>query len=221
MTSKASPRPAGRPSKAARDPDRSRRELLSAAAKLFARDGFEATSVERICDRAGLSKGTFYWTFSSKDELLHELLEERVEEPLRQAAQLIATSGPERDMSVEASRTLAEFLRADRTAVVLDDEFWRRALRDRPTRERYSRRQRDLRRAFTEALEARAEHLGAPAFDTPTEHVAIAYLALLSGIARSRLVDPRGIPDGLYGEMVALIFQGLIYRAERSGSSAS
>jgi AcrR family transcriptional regulator len=215
MAAKASPRPSGRPRKVTRDPKRSRRDLLSAAAELFARDGLEATSVERICDRAGLSKGTFYWNFSSKDELLHELLEERVEEPLRQAAELIATSGPDRDMSAEASRILVEFLRADRTALVLDDEFWRRALRDRATRERYVRRQRDLRRAFTEALRARAEHLGAPAFDTPPEHVAIAYLALLSGIARSRLIDPAGIPDGLYGEIVALVFQGLLYRAQR------
>ena len=57
---------------------------------------------------------------------------------------------------------LAEFMHGDRTAVVLDDEFWRRALRDRAVRERYARRQRELRAALTDVLRARASELGAP-----------------------------------------------------------
>jgi AcrR family transcriptional regulator len=188
--------------------------LLAAAAELFARDGFEVTSVAGICGRAGLSKGTFYWNFESKDELLLAVLEERVEMPLRKATQALAGVARDQDMSAEANRMLVEFVRADRAAVVLDDEFWRRALRDRGVRERYAWRQRELRAALTKVLRTRASELGTPEPGPPPEHVAIALLALISGIMRSRLVDPDAMPDGLFGEIAALLYAGLLYRAE-------
>jgi AcrR family transcriptional regulator len=213
---RATARPAGRPSPGDRPPERSRAELLAAAVELFARDGFEATSVAAICARAGLSKGTFYWNFESKDELLMAVLEERVEAPLREATQALAGTPADQDMSAEANRMLVEFMRGDRTAVVLDDEFWRRALRDRTVRERYARRQRELRAALTEVLRARARELGAPEPATAPEHVAIALLALISGIMRSRLVDPEAMPEDLFGEVAALLYAGLLYRAEHS-----
>ena len=211
---RATARPAGRPSSGDRPPEQSRAELLSAAAELFARDGFEVTSVASICAYAGLSKGTFYWNFESKDELLLAVLEERVEAPLREATQALARMAADQDMSAEANRMLVEFMHGDRTAVVLDDEFWRRALRDRAVRERYARRQRELRAALTDVLRARATELGAPETAAASKHVAIALLALMSGVMRSRLVDPDAMPEGLFGEIAALLYAGLLHRAE-------
>jgi TetR/AcrR family transcriptional regulator, transcriptional repressor for nem operon len=46
------------------------RELLLAAAKsLILANGFAGTSVDAICKKAGLTKGSFYHFFSSKDRL--------------------------------------------------------------------------------------------------------------------------------------------------------
>src|SRR5581483_11410304 len=50
-----------------------RRQLLMAAAQLFAEKGYESTSIEDVTDRANFSKGTFYYHFQSKDELVIEL----------------------------------------------------------------------------------------------------------------------------------------------------
>ncbi len=52
-----------------------RGRLLSAAAKLFARDGYAAASVDRIAAAAGYSKGAFYSNFESKEQLFMEVLE--------------------------------------------------------------------------------------------------------------------------------------------------
>lgn len=215
MTESASPiqRRAGRPRAQERESDSSRRELLSAAAELFAEQGFEATAVRQVCERAGLSKGTFYWNFESKDALFSELVEERIERPIREAIEMLREASSERDMSEEVNRRFLEAMRGDRAAVLLDDEYWRRALRDPEMRARYSQRQRDLRAALGAALEQRRRRLGGPEYETPTEHLAIIFLALLSGVARSRLVDPSGIPDGLYGEFLAITYAGLVARA--------
>jgi AcrR family transcriptional regulator len=50
-----------------------RQQLLDAAAALFAEKGYENTSIEDITERADFSKGTFYYHFESKDELVVEL----------------------------------------------------------------------------------------------------------------------------------------------------
>jgi AcrR family transcriptional regulator len=51
-----------------------RQQLLSCAARLFAERGYHPTSVADIVESLGVGKGVFYWYFSSKEELLTELL---------------------------------------------------------------------------------------------------------------------------------------------------
>ena len=53
-----------------------RKELLRAAAGLFLRDGFVATSLADIADEAGVTKGAVYSNFESKEDLFLALLAE-------------------------------------------------------------------------------------------------------------------------------------------------
>ena len=51
-----------------------REQLITCAARLFAERGYHPTSVSDIVESLGVGKGVFYWYFSSKEELLAELL---------------------------------------------------------------------------------------------------------------------------------------------------
>jgi AcrR family transcriptional regulator len=53
------------------------RELLVAAMDLFIEKGFAATRAEEIAERAGVSKGTLYLYFDSKEDLLTDLIAQR------------------------------------------------------------------------------------------------------------------------------------------------
>ena len=53
----------------------SRKEILNAALELFAVNGFHATSISQIAEKAGVSKGLMYNYFASKDDLLKEVFE--------------------------------------------------------------------------------------------------------------------------------------------------
>lgn len=48
---------------------------MEKALELFAEQGFEATSVQQITERCGISKGAFYLSFKSKDELIISLID--------------------------------------------------------------------------------------------------------------------------------------------------
>ena len=54
---------------------REKRELLLRAARtVFEREGFLHTRISDICDEAGISHGSFYTYFSSKEEIFQELI---------------------------------------------------------------------------------------------------------------------------------------------------
>ena len=53
-------------------------ELLAAALELFVEKGFAATRAEEIAKRAGVSKGTLFLYFSSKEELFKAVVRENI-----------------------------------------------------------------------------------------------------------------------------------------------
>lgn len=48
---------------------------MEKALELFSEQGFEATSVQQITERCGISKGAFYLSFKTKDELLFSMVD--------------------------------------------------------------------------------------------------------------------------------------------------
>ncbi|CUR40165.1 Transcriptional regulator, TetR family [Limosilactobacillus reuteri] len=52
-----------------------KKKVLTTALKLFANNGFHATTTAKIAKQAGVSEGTIYKYFSSKDDLLAKLLQ--------------------------------------------------------------------------------------------------------------------------------------------------
>ena len=49
--------------------------IMEKALELFAENGFTATSIQQITDSCGISKGSFYLYFKSKDELIYGLID--------------------------------------------------------------------------------------------------------------------------------------------------
>ncbi|MBS4101211.1 TetR/AcrR family transcriptional regulator [Tsukamurella paurometabola] len=56
------------------DPSARRAEVLSLSAKLFAENGYRATTVRDIADAAGILSGSLYHHFDSKESMLDEIL---------------------------------------------------------------------------------------------------------------------------------------------------
>ncbi|MBC8402472.1 MAG: TetR/AcrR family transcriptional regulator [Candidatus Marinimicrobia bacterium] len=70
--------------------DKIRRELLNNGRELFEIYGLKKTSVEDITTRVGISKGSFYNFFASKEELFYLIIEEEEHFRDRILADLIA-----------------------------------------------------------------------------------------------------------------------------------
>lgn len=56
--------------------NKTKRKIFETSMDLFAKKGYEATSIEEITSVVGVAKGTLYYHFSSKEEIFYFLIEE-------------------------------------------------------------------------------------------------------------------------------------------------
>jgi AcrR family transcriptional regulator len=195
-----------------------RERLLAAAAKLIAERGYRAASIDDIAAEAGFSKGAVYWHFSSKEDLLQTLIDDRIRGRTEAMLARLAEAPPEVDTGHEVGDRYMGLLAGDPELVLLATEYWSMAVRDPKLRKRYAKRQAERREALATALQVRQEHRGTPDVGLPTIEAATAFLALASGLAMERLIDPDAVPDHLYGEIVGLVYQGAVAMTKKERS---
>ena len=65
----------GKAQKKGRELPDKRQSIRMAAYRAFRDNGFSQTSVDAICKRASISKGSFYWHYSSKQEVFLDILD--------------------------------------------------------------------------------------------------------------------------------------------------
>ena len=103
----------------ARDDGNRRQVLLAAAAHLFRRQGFAATTTRDIAAAADMQSGSPFYHFKSKDALLYAVMEEGMRRALaRQQATLQAPAGttftPREHADIGVALGIIDFERATR-----------------------------------------------------------------------------------------------------------
>lgn len=69
-----------------------RASILAAALELFAERGYDATSVNEVVVRAGVTKGALYHYFSAKEDLLYEIYRDHLDQQMADLDRIV-TSG--------------------------------------------------------------------------------------------------------------------------------
>src|SRR4051794_22994211 len=174
--------------------------LLDAAAQAFAERGFEATTMDVIAERVGLSKGALYYRYRTKEDLFLALLDERCAAYVAELDRL----------STHGWAALAEHFRA-----VVREGSWPRlflefvsyASRHPRARRQLVKRTRALRAALARAIERQAAESGVE-LPVAAADIALALNALGNGLALERVADPRGVADRAFFELPALVLAG-------------
>ena len=186
---------------------RTRTELLTTAAGVFARRGYNGASVEEIAAEAGYSHGAVYSNFEGKADLFLAVFEEYMAERARElAATQVAVAG---DAPLEVrARALAdqwmERFGADRESFVLHMEFIAHADRDPELAGRFGARSSALREAIARYILDYQEEAGVE-LALPADDLALILRALGIGLAVEALVSPDAVREELYGDFVELL----------------
>lgn len=74
--------------------EKRKQELLKIAYRLIISKGYEETSIDEIIAEAQIAKGTFYYHFKSKEEMLEALINMMIAEQTERAKQILAAPLP-------------------------------------------------------------------------------------------------------------------------------
>lgn len=167
-----------------------RARLIDAALRLFATSGYEHATVDDISQAAGYSKGAYYFHFSTKDDILLELL--RIWTEGRN--QVLAAESAEGPASrEELRRLLAGFFSYDEApqwyAVLL--EFWAQAVRNPEVSKRLSQAYAGWRKTLAEAFEQGAR-AGAIHVESAADAAAVALAAHDGNAVQQAIGSPGG-----------------------------
>ncbi len=184
-----------------------RTQLLDAAERIFARDGFRGASVEAIAEEAGYSHGAVYSNFKGKLDLFLVLVEERIDARLARVYEAADTELSQGAEPLEAARRFVAMLHQERDAFLLLVDFWNQAVRDPQAAQRFAERHARLRTLIGRIVEGIAHDLGTELI-LPREQVATALITLFNGYAIERLADPDNAPDELLAHTIAAILSG-------------
>ncbi|MER6045960.1 TetR/AcrR family transcriptional regulator [Streptomyces sp. NPDC001793] len=198
---------------------RTRRLLLDAAARVFARKGFAGASVEEIAESAGFSIGALYSNFGGKEALFLELMAERGLGRVAEAAQTLerheAGTG---EAAAELGRLLVHVADKDTDFAPLQAEFWLYAVRNPHVLDTMAAALREPRQALEGLIATWLTEQGAPT-DIPAESVATVVAALFQGLVRLRRVDPDSVPEELFGQALVWMFAGIVSGATPAGGT--
>lgn len=171
-----------------------RREILEAAARVFATRGYRQATIDQIAEAAGISKGTVYLSFASKEDLFYELFEQLT----RDAMQPPTPSG-DIDPPTAKARIAALFhgvmdaVDANEGLIPLTMEFWS-ACGVEETRLRFGARYAELFGAFRTQLAGMIrDGMRAGEFrqDLPVEATASCLMAIIDGLLLQQWTDAR------------------------------
>jgi AcrR family transcriptional regulator len=160
-----------------------RRELIDAAAVVFARRGFEGATVQEIADEAGRTTGAIYAHFSTKAELFLALLDQEQADRFATFETFVAEGG-------DLIERFAAWLEHDSDrGDLLRFEFWRYAAQDPKLRGELSRRRRAEHAGMTRIFEMIYANEGVTPPRPPRE-LAMLVVALADGLRRLHQTDP-------------------------------
>jgi AcrR family transcriptional regulator len=178
---------------------RTRERLLATARELFLRDGYQPTSLDRVAEAAGFSKGAVYSNFRNKDELCMAVLDDIRAERAMEIAELLHAPTPEERLSRFAE--WAERVIGDPQWTTLELEFGVHARRDPQLRAHLADRISMLGDAAGSAVTAAAGDL-TPVL--PAGELGIALLAMGVGLGLFRSIEPDLPVSALVGTLRVL-----------------
>lgn len=185
-----------------------REQVLEAAARLFAQDGYQGASLRDIASEAACTTGAIYSNFRGKPDLLLALFEQHNERLAMEIATAAARGRTPEDQLARGAERWTRFLREEPTWYGLLIEFWVLAVRDPQLRLQYAERFRVVRAGIGELIEERALGLGLK-LTVPANDLGSTVIALADGIALQRLVEPDAVPDGLLGSTLVSVLESV------------
>ncbi|MFP4377953.1 MAG: TetR/AcrR family transcriptional regulator [Spirochaetales bacterium] len=187
-----------------------RARLIESAQALFARHGYEGTSIDQVATDAGYTRGAFYANFANKEALMRELISHGFEgdlggiESMGDAAQAKLSIDEIADFYARLAKSFYE--EPSNTLWML--EFQLAAVRHPELRSAYTEQFSRLRAAVRDIIlqifkdKELSKQKDAARF-------ADVFIAVLSGVSLIKILDPEEIDESIFADTFRALIEGM------------
>lgn len=172
-----------------------RHRLLAAAADLFAREGYDAVSVDAIADAAGRTSGSVYAHFGGKPGLLTSLLDGFQDDMAAVVGAEFAAHADLASRVLALWRNVATHVEGD-AWFLLEVELWLHAARDPALGDALAARYRTVHELMGREFAAWVDEFGLTP-TVPRDRLGPVVMGALLGLQLQRRLDPDAVPDDL------------------------
>jgi AcrR family transcriptional regulator len=195
--------------------ERTREQLVAAAAKVFARRGYHRATVDEIASEAGFTIGALYSNFKTKEDLFLAIADRQAARRVAEISAVGDAATGDAEPGEAAAAQMRSFLEADPDWPLLFYEFWSLSVRNPELGDELAERRDAIRDALAETLQRVAEHHGFK-LRFPAPVLATAIAACLNGLAFERAADPEALPEEVFADFVTAVL-GCAIAAPGSG----
>lgn len=183
-----------------------RMALMDAAAEVFARKGFEGSSLEEIAEAAGFTRGAIYKNFEGKEALLLAVCDRMNRRALDAFAERLSSSNPGEPLEVTAMSELwRDVYATDPQFFALELEFRLYAARNPHARERFVEHRRATVQLVAQFVEEHASRAGVRLPVAPNL-LAEVIIAASYGFTQAAYFDP--LPPEVYEVFIGMLLPG-------------
>ena len=194
-----------------RHPDTSeirRNQILDAATKVFVRQGFQHARMDDIVEESGLSKGTLYWYFKSKEDIINAILRRLFTGDLEKLESLLESEGTASERLIQLTNDRVIGLKHMSSLVPIIFEFYAVAVHQQWVQQfigEYFRHFRSLLEHLIQQGIDRGEFR--PVDPTKT---AISFASLYEGLTLHWMMDPQAVQWEILSEnSIPMLLDGL------------
>ena len=177
-----------------------RERLLDVAAKEFLKRGYAGTSIDRVSEEAGYSKGAVYSNFGNKEELCMAVLDRHYIQLMMEFTLEFSAAPPDIDARVAVVERWWTKIMEETGWRLLMLEFAFNARDSERLQTELAQRERVMLAALAGFLEHQTKQLGLRSM-LASKDLATVLVALAGGLAVQRFIDPQ-IPAGLLGDAI-------------------
>ena len=163
-------------------------QILDAAIIVFARSGVHQSSMDDIAREVGLSKGSLYVYFESKDDIIAAIQERLLNVDLDALQSFLAAPGPASRRLLLLTRHMTQELERMSPMLSITYELYAVALRSESVKKAYEDHFRVHREILVDLIHQGIK--GGEFRDTDAQEVAIAVMAVYQGLILLSAMDP-------------------------------
>ena len=190
-------------------------QILRAANTVFSRKGFHAANVSDVAAEAGVSQGTVYHYFDSKEDLFMAVFEAWETGNLyREVRAAIDASGSPSEQLRYLARAVGEYMAQSGDIIPASVEFWSHIHRDAAIKEGFRRIFAEIRLTVAHLIQDGIDQGEFVSIDS--ESAASLLIAVYDGLILQWLADPQSVNwQTASGTLADLVIQGLLKTPEK------